>query len=174
MSRSSAVRTGLAAAAAATLIALPAGLLVLSDAGRASLIAHEAVRTEAYLDPIGIPTICVGHIHGVYLGQKRTLKECEALLDQDATYAGRAIARCTKVDLTQEQYDALVSFTFNVGGAAYCNSTLARKLNANDCWGAAAQFDRWAYAGGKHLRGLAVRRADERRRFESGCLRGVA
>ena len=151
-----------------------AGLLTVSALGLASIKVHEAVVPVAYLDPVGIPTICAGHTRGVFLGQQRTLQECEELLKEDVTYAGRAIARCTKVDLTQEQYDALVSATFNIGGAAYCSSTLVRKLNAGDCFGAAAQFDRWIYAKGRKLPGLVKRRAAERKLFETGCTRAIS
>lgn len=148
-----------------------AGSLVISALGLGFISQHEGVVTDAYLDPVGIPTICMGHTEGVFLGQQRTLKECEVLLKQDVTYAGKALARCTKVDLTQESYDALVSAIFNIGGTAYCNSTLLRKLNAGDCWGAAAEFDRWVYAKGRKLPGLVKRRAAERKLFETGCER---
>lgn len=148
-----------------------AGSLVISALGLGLISQHEGAVTDAYLDPVGIPTICMGHTEGVFLGQKRTLKECEVLLKEDATYAGRAIARCTKVDLTQGQYDALVSFVFNVGGSAYCGSTLVRKLNAGQCFEAGAQFDRWVYAKGRKLPGLVKRRAAERALFETGCVK---
>lgn len=148
-----------------------ASALVVSAAGLALISGHEwtGKETTAYADAVGVPTICVGHTRGVFLGQTRTLAECEQLLVEDTSYAGRAVARCTQVDLTQEQYDAVVSFAFNVGGGAFCSSTLARKLNAGDCWGAAREFNRWIYAGGRRLRGLVKRRTDERRRFETGC-----
>ena len=151
-----------------------AGLLVASATALSAIQLHEGVVQTAYLDPVGIPTICAGHTKGVFLGQQRTLKECEQLLKEDVSYAGKAIARCTKVDLTQEQYDALVSATFNIGGAAYCSSTLVRKLNAGDCFGAAAQFDRWIYAKGRKLPGLVKRRAAERKLFETGCTRAIS
>lgn len=148
-----------------------AGSLVISALGLGLIASHEGAVTDAYLDPVGIPTICMGHTEGVFLGQKRTLKECEVLLKQDASYAGRAVARCTKVDLTQAQYDSLVSAVYNIGGTAYCTSTLARKLNAGDCFGAAKEFDRWVYAKGRKLPGLVKRRAAERALFETGCSR---
>lgn len=118
-----------------------AGSLVVSTLGLAMITQHEGVVTDAYLDPVGIPTICMGHTEGVFLGQRRTLKECEVLLKQDVSYAGKAIARCTKVDMTRAQYDAATSFAFNVGGSAYCTSTLLRKFNAGDCWGAAKELN---------------------------------
>lgn len=150
-----------------------AGLLALSVTGVAFIAGHEATRRDAYLDTGGVPTICTGSTEGVRLGQRATFEECNARLVRDTTHAGRAVADCTHVAITQEQYDALVSFTFNVGRAAYCGSTLARKLNAGDCWGAAAQFPRWIYDNGRKLRGLERRRAEERAAFEKGCDRGV-
>lgn len=153
---------------------IAAGLLVVSAAALSAIQLHEGVVQTAYLDPVGIPTICAGHTEGVFLGQQRTLKECEAMLKEDVSYAGKAVARCTKVDLTQEQYDALTSFVFNVGGSAYCTSTLVRKLNAGDCFGSASQFDRWVYAKGRKLTGLVKRRAAERMLFETGCTRAIS
>lgn len=150
------------------------GLLTVSALGLASIKVHEAVVPVAYLDPVGIPTICAGHTRGVFLGQQRTLQECEELLEEDVTYAGRAIARCTKVDLTQGSYDALTSLVFNIGGTAYCASTLVRKLNAGDCRGAGREFDRWIYAKGRKLPGLIKRRAAERKLFETGCAQAIS
>ena len=70
--------------------------------------------------------------------------------------------KCTKVPLNQNQYDALVSFTYNVGVGAYCGSTLVRKLNQGDYTGACNELRRWVYAGGKRVQGLANRREAER------------
>lgn len=146
-----------------------AGALAVSTAALGFIAGHEGTRLSAYLDPVGIPTICNGHTTGVQLGQRATFEQCNRLLALDASTAGQAVARCTHVAISQAQYDALVSFVFNVGGHAYCQSTLARKLNAGDCWGAGAQFDRWVYARGQRLPGLVKRRAGERTMFESGC-----
>lgn len=151
-----------------------AGLLVLSAAGGAFIASHEGTRLAAYLDPVGLPTICTGSTEGVRLGQVATFEECNARLQRDTTHAGRAVAACTRVGITQAQYDALVSLAFNIGQVAYCGSTLARKLNAGDCWGAGAEFPRWIYAKGRRLKGLERRRAEERVAFESGCDRGAA
>lgn len=151
-----------------------AAMLALSAGGLGLIASHEGLRTTAYLDPVGIPTICYGSTAGVELGQRATFDECNRLLQRDTTYAGKAVARCTHVAITQAQYDALVSFSFNVGGEAYCRSTLARRLNAGDCWGAAAQFDRWVHAGGRKLPGLIKRRSEERALFETGCEREAA
>lgn len=146
-----------------------AATLALSLAGLLSITAFEGMRTVAYRDPVGIPTICAGHTKGVRIGQVKTETECQALLREDASEAGSWVGKCTTALVTQAQYDALVSLTFNIGGPAYCRSTLARKLNAGDCQGAADEFPRWVRAKGKVLPGLVKRRAEERARFLTGC-----
>lgn len=146
-----------------------AGMLTISTAGLVFIATQEGTKPVAYLDPVGIHTICNGHTRGVTIGQRKTYNECQQLLREDASEAGKAVARCTTARLTQEQYDSLVSFTFNVGGAAYCKSTLARKLNAGNCEGAANEFDRWVMAKGKRLPGLVKRRAAEKAMFLKGC-----
>lgn len=148
---------------------LAAGLLALSVAGLGLIKGFEGTEYRAYLDSAKVPTICTGSTRGVLIGQHATPAECEHRLVQDSSYAGKAVARCTAAKLSQEQYDAVVSFTFNVGGGAYCRSTLVRKLNAGDCRGAGAEFLRWDYAAGKRLRGLTTRRKAESTLFLKGC-----
>lgn len=151
------------------------GLATLSLAGALFIANFEGMRTRAYIDPVGIPTICAGSTRSVYIGQKATLKECEERLQEDATYAGKGVRACLAQDvrLTQGQYDALVSFTYNVGAGALCRSTLVKKLNAGDCLGAANEFRRWNRAGGRVLPGLTKRRAAEASLFEEGCDAGL-
>ena len=150
-----------------------AAVLSLSLAGAGAIVAHEGLRKVAYVDPVGVVTICAGHTATARLGQTKTDAECAVLLQQDVKHAERAIKRLVTVPLTQEQYDALVSFTFNVGETALSRSTLLKKVNAFDCWGAGAEFMRWTQAGGKELPGLVVRRASERKQWEKGCPRGI-
>jgi lysozyme len=147
-------------------------VLAVSAAGTAGIVAHEGTVNRVYLDPINIPTVCVGHTKTVTradLGKRFSDATCERLLREDLKDAEIAVKRAVRVPITQAQYDALVSFTFNVGGGALSQSTLVRKLNAGDCWAAAREFDRWVNAGGKPLPGLVTRRADERATFETGC-----
>jgi lysozyme len=80
-----------------------------------------------------------------------------------------AVKQCVKVPLHQHEYDAFVKFSYNVGPAAFCSSTMVRKLNAGDYAGACAEFDRWTLFQGKDCRvrsnqcfGLVVRRQQER------------
>lgn len=156
------------AAGAALTLALAAALSP-SPQGLEAIKVHEGVRTTAYLDAVGVPTICYGSTKGVYLGQKATLAECEHRLVQDSTYAGKAVARAVQVPLTQGQYDALVSFVYNIGETKFYRSTLLKRMNAGECMLAGYEFSRWVYAGDKKLQGLVKRRAAERKQWEEGC-----
>jgi lysozyme len=151
---------------------LVAGVLSLSALGAAGIVAHEGMRKVAYVDPVGIVTVCAGHTKTAKLGQVKTEAECQELLKQDAKHAEAAVKRLVTVPVTQRQYDALTSFVFNVGETSFAKSTLLKKLNAFDCWGAGKEFSRWTYAGGQQLPGLVKRRADERKEWESGCATG--
>ena len=161
-------------------MAIPAALksrvaavvLALSTAGAIGLIGHEGMRPVAYKDPVGIVTVCAGHTATAKLGQVKTEAECAALLQSDVKDAEQAVKRLVTIPLTQKQFDALVSFTFNVGSSNLAKSTLLRKINANDCWGAGAEFAKWSYARGQKLPGLVKRRADERKHWETGCAKG--
>lgn len=146
--------------------------LSLSLAGAGAIVAHEGMVRVAYKDPVGIVTVCAGHTATAKLGQVKTDAECAALLKEDVKEAEAAVKRLVKTPLTQPQFDALVSFTFNVGSGNFAKSTLLKKINKFDCWGAGAEFMRWTRAGGKELPGLVVRRASERAQWEKGCTKG--
>lgn len=132
------------------------------------IASYEGLRTTAYLDAVGIPTICYGHTKTAKLGQQKTKAECVTLLHAEAKEYVDGVYKLTYVQLTQGQLDALVSFSYNVGLGAYRSSTLRRKLNAGDYCGAALEFRRWNKAGGRVLRGLTERRAAEESRFREG------
>lgn len=128
----------------------------------------EGLRLEAYLPtPNDVPTIGYGHTKGVKMGQRITAKQAEQFLLEDVAWASDAVNRLVKVNLTQNQFDALVSFVFNVGATAFAGSTLLRLLNAGDYKGAADQFLRWNKQAGKVLKGLDTRRKEERALFLS-------
>lgn len=148
----------------------------LSDVGLAHLKSFEGLRLEAYPDPgsaNGLPiTIGYGSTRTMggaawMLGDRITEAEAAQLLRRDAAVAEAAVNRLVTVPLTQAQFDALVSFAFNVGAGAFESSTLLRLLNAGDYAGAATQFDRWVNNDGKKLAGLVRRRAAEREMFAS-------
>ncbi|UOD30693.1 lysozyme [Massilia violaceinigra] len=122
----------------------------------------EGLRQAAYLDPVGIPTICFGETKGVRLGQRATLAQCDAMLAASLQLANRAVDDCIRVPLPDYRRAAVVSFTYNVGRDAMCGSTMARKLNAGDTLGGCDELLRWTYAKGVRLPGLVKRRAVER------------
>jgi lysozyme len=93
-------------------------------------------------------------------GLKITMKRAEELLARDVATAADAVNRYA-LPCTQGQFDALTDFTFNLGEGALCRSTLLRKHQAGNYTGAAQEFARWIYAGGKPLPGLIKRRAAE-------------
>lgn len=101
-----------------------------SAKGRKLIAQREGVRLKAYKDTKGIWTIGVGHIAQVHEGMTITQAQCDKLLAQDLQIAEDAINRSVKVSLTQDQFDALVSLTFNIGVHAFETSTCLRRLNA--------------------------------------------
>lgn len=123
---------------------------------------YEGTRTHAYSDPVGIATICSGHTAGVQMGDTASVSDCKEMAAADLLAANAGIDRCIHVPLTDGQRSAFADFVFNVGASAFCNSTLARKLNAGDYAGACAELSRWDKAGGHVLAGLQRRRAAER------------
>ncbi|AIS17521.1 hypothetical protein LT40_08970 [Pseudomonas rhizosphaerae] len=139
-----------------------------SSKGIALIKSAEGLRLKAYPDPGtgGLPwTIGYGSTSGVTRNMVITEAQAEQMLAEDLVRFERIVERAVRVPVTQGQFDALVSFTYNVGEGNFTKSTLLRKLNAGDTAGAAEQFSRWVHAGGKVLSGLVKRRAAERALF---------
>ena len=142
-----------------------------SDKGLVLIKSFEGFSARPYLCPAGIPTIGYGATY--YPDGRRVTMQNKPVSEVDATDMLRSmltryeagVSRYVQVPLTQGQFDALVSFAYNVGLSALKNSTLLRVLNARDYAGAAAQFARWNRAGGKVLPGLTRRREAERVMF---------
>jgi len=129
----------------------------------ASFITNfEGTRTEAYLDPVGIPTICTGHTEGVVMGQVYSLNECAAMLKSDVETAMASVLALARVPLNEHELAAYTSFVYNVGHGNFARSTLLKKLNAGDREGACNELPRWNKAKGRVLAGLVKRRAAER------------
>jgi lysozyme len=131
-----------------------------------ALIKHfEGFSPIIYLDAAGLPTIGYGHLvrrdeqskwpHGI--GEE----EAEYLLAADVGESERAVLRLITVPLSDGQFDALVSFTFNLGGGALQRSALRRKVNRIEFGPVPDEFRRWVWAGGRKLSGLARRREAE-------------
>ena len=142
-----------------------------SDKGIDFIKRHEALRLNAYLDAVGVWTIGYGHTGGVNGGDAISEKQAEEFLRADLATAERAL-NSTRLQLNQNQFDALVSFIFNVGvgrpkshpkgPAGFLGSTLLIKArhDVNDP-AIRKEFERWIYAGGKILNGLIRRRKEE-------------
>lgn len=138
----------------------------LSARGAEFIAGFEGFRPHAYWDSFGrVWTIGFGHTRNVGPGQIVTRATGLHLLRQDAKDAAQAVSDLVDVPLTQNQFDALVSFAFNLGSGALAESTLLRKLNAGKYKAAAKEFKRWNHAGGVVLAGLTRRRNAEARLF---------
>lgn len=141
---------------------------MVNDAGVALVREFEGCRLDAYRCPAGIPTIGYGATGpDIRMGMKWTQEEADERLAEDLARFAEGVERLVLVDLTDNQFAALVSFAYNVGLGALAGSTLLRKLNADDFQGAADQFARWNKGGGRVLPGLVRRRAAERDLFLS-------
>jgi len=139
-----------------------------SPKGIALIKSAEGLRLKAYPDPGtgGLPwTIGYGSTSGVTRNMLITENQAEQMLAEDLVRFERIVQRAVRVPVNQGQFDALVSFTYNVGEGNFTKSTLLRKLNACDAAGAAEQFSRWINSGRKVLPGLVKRRAAERGLF---------
>ncbi|MFX2580359.1 lysozyme [Enterobacter hormaechei] len=143
-----------------------------SEKGIALIKQFEGCKLTAYQDSVGVWTIGYGWtqpVDGKPIRSGMTIKQetAERLLKTGLVSYESDVSRLVKVGLTQGQFDALVSFTYNLGARSLSTSTLLRKLNAGDYTGAADEFLRWNKAGGKVLNGLTRRREAERALFLS-------
>ena len=141
------------------------GGLSLTAAGLISIATWEGFKGEAYIPvPGDVPTIGFGSTEGVRLGDTISVSDALNRLEKDVRVAEDAVRSCVTVPLTQGEMDAYTSLAFNIGGRAFCDSTLVKKLNAGDYRGACEEIKRWHFAGGKSLKGLVDRRAAEYKR----------
>lgn len=137
----------------------------VTQEGLSLIKRFEGFSPTIYLDAAGLPTIGYGHL--LHPGEaemyKGSISEAVAqdLLIKDVVRAERAVLRLIAVSLTDGQFDALVSFTFNLGSGALQRSTLRRKANRQEHTDVPAEFMKWVWAGGRKLKGLVKRRAAE-------------
>ncbi len=127
---------------------------------------HEGLFLTAYTCPSGKATIGWGHTAHVNLGMRISMNEAESFLREDVALVEAGLIKLLTVPVTQGQFDALCSFAFNLGLGNFAKSTLLKRLNTGDTASAAAEFDKWVFAGGKRLAGLIERRKAERVLFE--------
>lgn len=148
-----------------------------NQAGINLIKEFEGLRSKAYLDPVGVPTIGYGHTRTVTLkdvtsGRRITEAHAEILLKDDMIDAEEAVERYIDVDLNDDQFAALVSFTFNLGAGSLRDSTLRRTLNAGSYASVPGQLNRWVKAGGRTLTGLVRRRKAEGELFNRLSVKG--
>ncbi|HUN83568.1 MAG TPA: lysozyme [Terracidiphilus sp.] len=143
--------------------------LTFSANGLSLTEQFEGCRLTAYQDQVGVWTIGYGHTGpDVSQGLTITSEQAQTLLAQDVGSAAACVNQAVAVQLTQDEFDALVDFVFNLGAAAFEGSTMLRLLNAGEYANAAAQFDLWDHAGGAVVAGLLRRREAEAMLFDTG------
>lgn len=138
-------------------------MLSLSAAALVGIAVHEGYSDRAYTPvPGDVPTIGFGDTHGVKLGDRTDPVRALIKLNQHTQNFQRDLRGCIgDVPMHQHEWDAIVSWTYNVGTTAACKSTLVRKLQAGDYPGACRELLRWDKFQGKALPGLTKRRQDE-------------
>lgn len=142
-----------------------AGLTAAGAIAVALIAGWEGLRTVAYRDPVGIPTVCFGETRGVKMGDRYTVAECKeklgnALLEYDA-----GMIKCLKnpAAIPDGVYVAMLSLSYNIGTGAFCRSSLPRLLDAGAYRAACDRLTAFNKAGGRVLKGLVNRRAAERK-----------
>jgi lysozyme len=139
----------------------------IDDAGRDFIYKHEGIRLKTYLDVAGVPTIGVGFTYypngkKVAIGDEITLIQCDEYFTSIIASYEAAVLKAVKIPLTQNQFNALVSFSYNVGTGALTKSTLLKRINSKASPELIkAAFLMWVKAGGKVNSDLTKRRNDE-------------
>lgn len=154
----------------------------MSDRGLQLLTQWEGFETHVYKDSAGLPTIGVGHLltkdelssgkvmikgQQVKFHNGLTHQQVVDLLSDDIKRYEETVRNTVKADLKQHQFDALVSFCFNVGQRAFSNSTLLKRINESNWNDVPVQFRRWNKAGGRVVKGLINRRENEIKLWEA-------
>ena len=142
------------------------GTLSLSSAGLIAITQFEGFSNKVYIPIEGdVPTAGYGHtgpdVDRLSVGTYITKEQALQWLAEDTQEAQDAIKRCVHVPLSQNEFDAYSSFVYNLGSTKFCNSTLVKKLNSGDYYGACKELHRWVYAQGRVIKGLEARRKME-------------
>ena len=138
----------------------------ISDKGIEFIIREEGERLTAYKCPAGVWTVGVGHTAGVKQGDTITKEQAHELLKCDLKGFEDVLNKNIQVQLKQHEFDALMSFIFNIGAGAFKKSTLLKKLNNNE--DITGEFEKWKYGGGRVLPVLVARRKRELILFKEG------
>lgn len=163
-----AVSTRSRATPAKATIAGVMGSAALAAALLGGLTQWEGKKNVGYLDIVGIPTACMGDTNNVVVGKFYSDAECRARLEQQAIVHVSEVKRCTP-SIGGGQLVAAGLLAYNIGGPAYCKSTVDRMFDAGNIRAGCDAFRLWIKAGGKVVRGLVNRREFER----TLCLQGV-
>ncbi|MGL4759262.1 MAG: lysozyme [Patescibacteria group bacterium] len=137
----------------------------ISQTGINLIEKFEGCKLETYKCSANVNTIGYGTTKNIVLGMKISLQQAEELLKKDLIYFENAVNKNVKIKLNQNQFDALVSFTYNLGEGNLKSSTLLKLINSNKILEASKEFVRWNKANGKVLTGLTRRREAERELF---------
>lgn len=137
-----------------TTLAITAALLV-------GVAVEESFRSTPYDDGVGVLTDGFGNTRNVRKDKKVTVERALIQLNENLESHAKEIAQCIDVPLYQYEWEAYISFSYNVGSHAFCTSTLNKKLNRQDYAGACRELLRWNKAGGRVLKGLVERRKRE-------------
>ena len=141
-------------------------MMQTSESGLDLIRKYEGLQLAAFVCPGGKLTIGYGHTGAdVTTGKKIDAEEANALLRKDVQRFEKSVNELVMVPISQGMFDALISFSFNLGAGSLKSSTLLKKLNADDREGAADEFLKWNKAKGKVLAGLTARRESERELF---------
>ena len=136
--------------------------LSLSGLGLVAIVMNEGYNSTAYAPLKGdVPTIGFGTTKGVKLGDRTTPQDALKRALTDISQFEGALKQCVKVPLTQGEYDAYISLSYNIGSFAFCNSTLVKRLNAGRYEDACAEILQWDRFKGQKLAGLTKRRTEE-------------
>lgn len=154
---------GATAAAAATAVVVATATPMIQQ--------HEGLRTKAYFDPVGVPTICFGETLGVDIGDRASISECHDMLQPRLEGFLKEMRACTDVELPAKTEAALLSFTYNVGTGTYCRNIAEKRINQGKLVEACEALKLYVKAGRpkRTLEGLVRRRSEE----SELCLQGL-
>ena len=145
-------------------------MMKTSDLGIQLICRFEGLKTDAYKDAVGVPTIGYGHTKGVQMGMKITKEQAIEFLKEDLVKAEKAVNKYNdKYNFSQNQFDALVSFAFNIGSIDQLTAKGTRTIEK-----IAECIPKYNKAGGKKLQGLVNRRQAELEMFKSGTIAPVS
>lgn len=137
-----------------------------SEEGIALIKTFEGCKLRAYLDAVDVPTIAYGRTKDVKIGDICTQQQAEDWLEEELVEYEGYVNEAVKVELTQPQFDSLVSWTYNLGPSNLNRSSMLRVLNTSDYDNVPEQIMRWNKAGGRVLPGLVRRREAEAEMFK--------